>query len=152
MSAERDFVTDHRGDLLADLDAWLRIPGISAQPEHHDDVRASADWFAAGLPRGRLPDGRDLADGRAAGGLRRMAERRRRRADRAGLRPPRRAAGRPDRALGAPPRSSRPSTATCCGPAGASDDKGQLLFHLLGLRAHLHATGRSDARRSTSSS
>ena len=30
----------------------------------------------------------------------------------------------------------------CCGPAGASDDKGQLLFHLLGLRAHLAATGR----------
>ena len=26
---------------------------------------------------------------------------------------------------------------------GASDDKGQLLFHLLGLRAHLAATGRS---------
>ncbi len=26
---------------------------------------------------------------------------------------------------------------------GASDDKGQLLFHLLGLRAHLAATGRT---------
>ena len=31
---------------------------------------------------------------------------------------------------------------------GASDDKGQLLFHLLGLRAHLAATGRDHARRS----
>src|SRR4051794_31180081 len=32
----REYVQAHRGDLLDLLDAWLRIPGISAQPEHAD--------------------------------------------------------------------------------------------------------------------
>ncbi len=42
--------------LLADLDPWLRIPSISADPERAADVRASAEWFAnrarqAGFPQ-----------------------------------------------------------------------------------------------------
>ena len=55
MSTERDFVTDHREDLLADLDQWLRIPGISAQPEYHGDVARSADWFAEAARRTGFP-------------------------------------------------------------------------------------------------
>ena len=45
----------HRADLLADLDAWLRIPGISAQPEHAADVEASADWLVQAPLRTGFP-------------------------------------------------------------------------------------------------
>src|SRR4029450_895927 len=48
-SAERDFVTAHIDDLHADLDAWLRIPSISADPAHAADVRASAEGLAEAL-------------------------------------------------------------------------------------------------------
>src|SRR5690349_22439140 len=46
MDAIRTYVDSHRDDLLADLDQWLRIPGISAQPDRHPDVARSAQWFA----------------------------------------------------------------------------------------------------------
>src|SRR3954447_20288959 len=46
MTTVRDFVTEHRGDLLADLDAFLRIAGISAQPDQHAEVGRSAEWLA----------------------------------------------------------------------------------------------------------
>jgi acetylornithine deacetylase/succinyl-diaminopimelate desuccinylase-like protein len=45
----RDYVRDHAQRLYDDLDAWLRIPSISARPEHRDDVRRSAEWAAAAL-------------------------------------------------------------------------------------------------------
>ena len=51
----RTFVTDHSADLLSDLDAWLRIPGISAQPERRDDVVRSAEWFADACRRTGFP-------------------------------------------------------------------------------------------------
>jgi acetylornithine deacetylase/succinyl-diaminopimelate desuccinylase-like protein len=142
MGAERDFVTDHHGELLADLDAWLRIPGISALPEHHDDVRASADWFAQacrevgfptveiwptpGLPAvyAEWPSG----DADAATVL---------------------VYGHHDVQPVDPIElwEHAPFEPTIDGDVlrarGSSDDKGQLLFHLLGLRAHLHASGRA---------
>src|SRR5664279_5685732 len=55
MTDVRGFVAEHRHELLADLDQWLRIPGISAQPEHHDDVRRSAAWFAAAAGAAGFP-------------------------------------------------------------------------------------------------
>ncbi|MDQ2795702.1 MAG: peptidase M20, partial [Actinomycetota bacterium] len=55
MNTERDFITEHRRDLLTDLDQWLRIPGISAQPEHHADVHRSADWLAAAARQAGFP-------------------------------------------------------------------------------------------------
>ncbi|HET9692719.1 MAG TPA: M20/M25/M40 family metallo-hydrolase, partial [Acidimicrobiales bacterium] len=39
LEAERDRILD-------DLVAWLRIPSISSDPAHVDDVRASAQWLA----------------------------------------------------------------------------------------------------------
>ena len=51
----RHHVTAYRDELLADLDAWLRIPGISAQPEHHDDVARSAEWLKAAFERVGFP-------------------------------------------------------------------------------------------------
>src|SRR3712207_735608 len=54
-SPERDFVQAHLDDLHADLDAWLRIPSISADPAHAGDVVASAEWLAAALRRTGFP-------------------------------------------------------------------------------------------------
>ena len=44
---------------------------------------------------------------------------------------------------GAPTPSGRWSTGTGCVGRGSADDKGQVFFHLLGLDAHLAATGRT---------
>ncbi|MDQ6937996.1 MAG: M20/M25/M40 family metallo-hydrolase, partial [Actinomycetota bacterium] len=138
----RAYVQAHREDLLTDLDGFLRIPGISAQPEHHDDVEASARWLGeafrrAGFPTVEIWHG---GDGR----------------------------GRPAVFAEWPANDAAPSVLvyghhdvqpvdpleqwdtdpfdpTVDGDVlrarGASDDKGQLLFHLLGVRAHLAATG-----------
>jgi acetylornithine deacetylase/succinyl-diaminopimelate desuccinylase-like protein len=145
VSTEREFVDAHRADLLADLDAWLRIPGISAQPEHHDDVHASAQWFADAARRTGFPTVEIWPS--------------------AGL--PAVYAEWPSADPDAPvvlvyghhdvqpvdPLElwhTDPFVPTVDGDTlrarGASDDKGQLLFHLLALRAHLAAraaTGRS---------
>ncbi len=42
------YVSDDHDRIVATLHDWLRIPSISAQPDHVDDVRASAT-FAADL-------------------------------------------------------------------------------------------------------
>lgn len=141
--AVRQFVTEHRGDLLADLDAWLRIQGISAQPEHAVDVVASAQWLADGFTRTGFPT---VEIWPIEGGL------------------PAVYAEWPSTDEGAPtvlvyghhdvqpvdPISlwhTDPFDPTIDGDLlrarGASDDKGQLLFHLLGVRAHLAATART---------
>ena len=55
MSAERDYVQSHLDDLHADLDAWLRIPSISADPANAADVARSAEWLAEALRRTGFP-------------------------------------------------------------------------------------------------
>ena len=45
-----------RTALLADLDPWLRIPSISAEPGHAGDVRKSAVWLAARLRQAGFPE------------------------------------------------------------------------------------------------
>ncbi|SDK91922.1 dipeptidase [Streptomyces indicus] len=49
VSAVRQYIEQHRGTFLDELQDWLRIPSVSAQPEHAGDVRRSADWLAAKL-------------------------------------------------------------------------------------------------------
>ncbi|NKQ29346.1 M20 family dipeptidase, partial [Streptomyces galbus] len=49
VSAVRSYIERHRAAFLDDLAEWLRIPSVSAQPDHADDVRRSADWLAAAL-------------------------------------------------------------------------------------------------------
>src|SRR2546423_807844 len=44
-----DYVERERARILATLFAWLRIPSISALPEHRRDVVASAEFIAAEL-------------------------------------------------------------------------------------------------------
>jgi acetylornithine deacetylase/succinyl-diaminopimelate desuccinylase-like protein len=141
-NAERDFVTAHLDDLHADLDAWLRIPSISADPAHAGDVAASAEWLAEALRRTGFPT---VEIWQTQGAPAVFAE-------------------WPSADEGAPVAlvyghhdvqpvdpielwDTDPFVPTREGDIlrarGASDDKGQLLFHLTGLRAHLAATNRT---------
>ncbi len=144
-NAERDFVTAHRDDLHADLAAWLRIPSISADPSRAADVAASADWLAEALRRTGFPT---VEVWPTAGAPAVYAEW------------PSADAGAPvvlvyghhdvqpvdpEEAWTHPP--FEPTLVDT--PAGqelhargAIDDKGNVAFHLLGMRAHLAATGR----------
>ncbi len=141
-SVEREYVTAHRDELLADLDAWLRIPGISAQPERQEDVLRSADWIAEAVRKVGFP----IVEIWPTPGL------------------PTVFAEWPADEPDAPTVivyghhdvqpvdpielwHTDPFNPTIDGDLlrarGSADDKGQLLFHLLGLRAHLAATGRT---------
>jgi acetylornithine deacetylase/succinyl-diaminopimelate desuccinylase-like protein len=138
---ERQYVTENIESLHADLDAWLRIPSVSADPARAGDVRRSAEWLAGAFRRTGLPTV-EVWD--TPGGPAVFAE-------------------WPSEDAGAPTALvyghhdvqpvdplelwiTPPFEPTVRGEElfarGASDDKGQLLFHLLGLRAHLAATGR----------
>ncbi|HEX2903275.1 MAG TPA: dipeptidase [Jatrophihabitans sp.] len=142
-AAVRQYVTEHRGQLLADLDAWLRIQGISAQPEHAADVAASAQWLADGFTRTGFPTVEvwPITDGLPAVFAQWPS------ADPDA--PTVLVYGHHDVQPVDPIELWRtdPFDPTVDGDVlrarGASDDKGQLLFHLLGVRAHLAATGRT---------
>ena len=141
-AAVRAFVQEHHQSLYDDLDAWLRIPSISADPAHADDVRRSADWLverlrAAGFPTVEVWE----TDGHPAV----FAEW---------------PAADPDAPVvvvyghhdvqPVDPLElweTPPFEPTIRGEElfarGAIDDKGQVLFHLLGLSAALATTGRT---------
>jgi acetylornithine deacetylase/succinyl-diaminopimelate desuccinylase-like protein len=146
--AVRNYVEEHLADLHADLDAWLRIPSISADPDHAGDVRRGADWFVEALQRSGFPtvERWETYDADGAAGL------------------PAVYAHWPSDDVDAPRVllyghhdvqpvdplelwETPPFEPTIRGEElfarGAIDDKGQLLFHLLGLRAHLATTGRT---------
>lgn len=141
MTLERTFVADHAALLHSDLDEWLRIPSVSADPDRAGDVRRSAEWLAAAFTRTGFPTV-EIWDTPGAPAV--FAE-------------------WPSQDTDAPtvvvyghhdvqpvdPEElwhTPPFEPTVRGEElfarGASDDKGQLLFHLLGVRAHLLATGR----------
>ncbi|MGY2065183.1 M20/M25/M40 family metallo-hydrolase [Blastococcus sp. SYSU DS0619] len=144
-SAERDFVLDHLDDLHADLDAWLRIPSISADPAHSRDVAASATWLADALRRVGFPTVEIWATPGAPAVFAEWPS-----AD-AGA-PVALVYGHHDVQPVDPPElwEHPPFEPTRVegpdGPElharGAIDDKGNVAFHLLGIRAHLAATGR----------
>ena len=138
----RQYVDQHRDSLLRDLDAWLRIPSISASPEHSGEVRRSAEWLADRLRRAGFPTVEVW--------------------ETAGL--PAVFAEWPCADQDAPVVTlyghhdvqpvdpldlwrTPPFEPTIVGDElfarGAIDDKGQVLFHLLGLEAHLATTGRT---------
>lgn len=54
-SVVRTYIQQHRAAFLDDLAEWLRIPSVSAQPDHAPDVRRSADWLAAKLKETGFP-------------------------------------------------------------------------------------------------
>src|SRR5438876_5343823 len=142
MTSVREYVTEHRGDLLADLDAFLRIEGISAQPDKHGEVERSAEWLAQAFRDTGFPT---VEVWRTADSLPAVFAEWPSDEDAATVV----VYGHHDVQPVDPLElwTHPPFEPTVDGEVlrarGASDDKGQLLFHLLGLRAHLAATGRS---------
>ncbi|MFK4223603.1 dipeptidase [Streptomyces sp. NPDC019890] len=141
-SAVRTYIEQHRAAFLDDLTDWLRIPSVSAQPGHAADVRRSADWLAAKLKETGFPvievwptpgapavfaewhSGDPAAPTVLVYGHHDVQP-----------------AARED---GWHTDPFEPQTVDGRIHArGASDDKGQVFFHTLGVRAHLAATGRS---------
>ncbi|MFC7219812.1 M20/M25/M40 family metallo-hydrolase [Streptomyces polyrhachis] len=146
-NAVRTFVAEEFPSLLADLSEWIRIPSVSADPERAADVARSAAWLVGKLTATGFPT--------------------------AEVWTPPAVEGTPLPAVYAEWPSGDPDAPTVLiyghhdvqpaaredgwrtepfEPAvrdgrlygrGAADDKGQVLFHTLGVRAHLHATGRS---------
>ncbi|QDQ13547.1 dipeptidase [Streptomyces spectabilis] len=142
VSAVREYVDDHRAAFLDDLAEWLRIPSVSAQPEHADDVRRSADWLAArlkdtGFPTAEVwetpgapavfaewPSGDPQAPTVLVYGHH-------------DVQPAAREDGWDTDPFEPVVRDNRLYA------RGAADDKGQVFFHTLGVRAHLAVTGRT---------
>ncbi|MFB7632602.1 dipeptidase [Streptomyces sp. NPDC056149] len=141
-NAVRAYIAGHRDAFLDDLAQWLRIPSVSADPDRAADVRRSAEWLAAKLAETGFP----VSEVWETGGLPAVfAEW---------------PAGDPSaptvlvyghhdvqpaaREDGWHTDPFEPETVDGKLYArGAADDKGQVFFHTLGVRAHLAATGRT---------
>jgi acetylornithine deacetylase/succinyl-diaminopimelate desuccinylase-like protein len=138
----RGYVESHAREFIDDLKQWLAIPSVSADPARAGDVRRSAEWLAAhlraaGFPVAEVwdpaPDGLPavFAEWRAA--------------DPAApvvlvyghhdVQP-----AEPLSEWDSPPFEPAERDGLLLA-RGASDDKGQVLFHSLGLRASLAARG-----------
>jgi acetylornithine deacetylase/succinyl-diaminopimelate desuccinylase-like protein len=142
--AAREFIAAHRGSFLAELTEWLRIPSVSAQPEHAGDVRRSADWLRERLAATGFPETEVWET--AEGGLPAVFAHW--------------PSGDPDSPTvlvyghhdvqpaalndgwGSDPFEPEVRDGRLYA-RGAADDKGQVFFHTLGVRAHLAATGRT---------
>ncbi|MEU1626255.1 dipeptidase [Streptomyces sp. NPDC020096] len=140
-NAVRAYIDAHRAAFLDDLVEWLRIPSVSADPERTKDVERSAEWLAAelsasgfpvvevwptaGLPAvyAEWPSGDPAAPTVLVYGHH-------------DVQPAARADGWDSEPFEPVVRDGRMYA------RGAADDKGQVFFHTLGVRAHLAATGR----------
>lgn len=141
-SAVRTYTEQHRAAFLDDLADWLRIPSVSAQPVHDGDVRRSAEWLAAKLKETGFPvteiwetpgapavfaewpsDDPDAPTVLVYGHH--------------DVQPAAREDGWDTDPFEPVIRDGRMYG------RGAADDKGQVFFHTLGVRAHLAATGRT---------
>ncbi|HUY48133.1 MAG TPA: dipeptidase [Streptosporangiaceae bacterium] len=139
----RDYIDSHAREFFGELKEWLAIPSISADPSHHGDVRSSAGWLAEHLSATGFPVAEVWETGDAS------------------------SPGQPAVFAHWPAEDPAAPTVLVYGhhdvqpveplaewhsppfePAerdgrllarGASDDKGQVLFHTLGLRACLAA-------------
>ena len=49
MALWQDYLTKHRSRFITELCDFVRIPSISADPTHKDDVVAAAGWVASRL-------------------------------------------------------------------------------------------------------
>lgn len=140
--AVRTYIEQHRAAFLDDLADWLRIPSVSAQPDHAADVRRSADWLAAKLKEtgfpvtevwptpgapavfAEWPSGDPDAPTVLVYGHHDVQP-----------------AARED-GWHTDPFEPQIVDGRMYG-RGAADDKGQVFFHTLGVRAHLAVTGRT---------
>ncbi|HET9380921.1 MAG TPA: dipeptidase [Streptomyces sp.] len=142
VSAVRTYIEQHREAFLDDLAAWLRIPSVSAQPAHAADVRRSADWLSAALQETGFPTVEVWPTPGAPAVFAEWPS-----ADPGAptilvyghhdVQPAAREDGWDSDPFEPVVRGNRLYA------RGAADDKGQVFFHTLGLRAHLAATGRS---------
>ncbi len=146
-SPERQAVHDRVGDFLDDLRAWLTIPSIGADPEHHGEVARSARWLADLLRRDGWPTVHVWSGDSHGGAYLPAVYACWPAADPAA--PTVLVYGHHDVQPVDPLDAWKhpPFEATLVGEElhgrGASDDKGQVLMHVLGVRAHLAATGAS---------
>ena len=145
----RDYINSNAREFFDQLKSWLAIPSISADPGHHGDVRASAQWLAGHLTGTGFPTVEIWTAGQAAHPAS----------------PPSSPTGRPCdpgaptvlvyghhdvqpvEPLGewhSPPFEPAERDGQILG-RGASDDKGQVLLHTLGLRACLAAGSETGA-------
>lgn len=142
VSAVRRYIETHRAAFLDDLVEWLRIPSVSAQPGHAADVRRSADWLAARLKETGFPTAEVWetpgapavfaewpSDGPEAPTVLVYGHH--------DVQPATRADGWDTEPFEPVIRGNRLYA------RGAADDRGQVFFHTLGVRAHLAATGRT---------
>jgi acetylornithine deacetylase/succinyl-diaminopimelate desuccinylase-like protein len=155
-SVVRTYIQSHRTAFLDDLADWLRIPSVSAQPDHASDVRRSADWLAAKLRETGFPVAEVWPTGTPDAGSGESTE--------SGAGGPAVFAEWPSDDPSAPTvlvyghhdvQPAAPGDGWDTDPfepvvrdgrmygRGAADDKGQVFFHTLGVRAHLAATGRT---------
>ncbi|MFC7327685.1 dipeptidase [Marinactinospora rubrisoli] len=154
----RAYIERHRGEFVAALKEWLAIPSISADPARADDVRRSAEWLAAHLRATGFPTVEIWPTGDTFPATQKD-----------GAFPATQAGGAPAVFAEWPAADPDALVVLVYGhhdvqPAdpvelwethpftpverdgrilgrGASDDKGQVLFHTLGVRAGLAASG-----------
>ncbi|HWL35109.1 MAG TPA: dipeptidase [Frankiaceae bacterium] len=140
MTSVREYVAAHTQRLYDDLDQWLRIPSVSAAPEHKADVRRSAEWAAEALRK--VGFATEIWETDNDGHPAVYAER-----HVGDDKPTVLVYGHHDVQPVDPLElwESPPFEPTVRGEdlfaRGAVDDKGQVLFHLLGLEAALAAYG-----------
>ena len=141
----RQFIEEHAAEFFGSLSEWLAIPSISADPARHADVGRSADWLKTfleetGFPAVEVwPTGESGSEGLPAVFAEWPAS------DPAApvvlvyghhdVQPV-----EPLEEWDNPPFEPTQRDGLLFG-RGASDDKGQVLFHALGLRANLASSG-----------
>ncbi|MFD4140281.1 dipeptidase [Streptomyces sp. NPDC058572] len=141
-NAVRTYTEQHRAAFIDALTEWLRIPSVSAQPEHAADVRRSAEWLATALAGTGFPVteiwptpgapavfAEWLSDDPGAPTVLVYGHH--------DVQPAAREDG-----WHTDPFEPQIVDGRMYG-RGAADDKGQVFLHTLGVRAHLAATGRT---------
>jgi acetylornithine deacetylase/succinyl-diaminopimelate desuccinylase-like protein len=136
----RGYVESNARAFLDDLKQWLTIPSISADPARHGDVRRSAEWLAGHLHGAGFPVAEVLETGGLPAVFAEWPA-----ADPAApvvlvyghhdVQP-----AAPLEEWHSPPFEPAERDGRLLG-RGASDDKGQVLIHSLGVRAALAASG-----------
>ncbi|MCP2249506.1 M20/M25/M40 family metallo-hydrolase [Lentzea aerocolonigenes] len=140
---ERAAVAALSDSFVAGLCEWIKIPSIGADPAHVPDVRRSAEWLAAQLRADGWPEVRVWGDGPALPAVFACWPA----ADPEA--PTVLVYGHHDVQPVDPVErwQHSPFVPVISGDElfgrGASDDKGQVLMHLLAVKAHLAATGRN---------
>jgi acetylornithine deacetylase/succinyl-diaminopimelate desuccinylase-like protein len=141
-SAVAEFVEAHRDEFLTTLIQWLRIPSISADPASAGHVMASAEWLAAAFRRTGFPV---VEIWETAGAPAVFAEWPAEESDAPAVV----VYGHHDVQPVDPEElwETAPFEPFLRGDElvgrGTADDKGQVAFHLLGLRALLETSGRA---------